>query len=157
MGDKLKPWEYRAVPLRMENEASKLSETDLQVNMPDTSPSSQVLTDLAPTDQLKCRTTIDVCLELLENPPTRNEAVERLVATFRPEIHEAQRERWTNTTLSGRPVGDALEAYLLAEAVGLMAWAQEREERGLYNRGAFAWVSSAWQVVERQAHRLKAA
>lgn len=102
-------------------------------------------------------TTAAVCFALLASPPTRTEAVERLVATFRVEIHDAQRERWLTTTLSSKPVSDAPEDYLLAEAVGLTAWAQEREDRGVYNRGAYEWIAAAWQAVERRAHRPKAA
>ena len=103
------------------------------------------------------RTTAETCADLLKSPPTRPEAVERLVATFRPEIRDAQRQRWLTTTLSGKPVGDAPEGYLLAEAVGIMAWVQEREERGVFNRGAYEWITAAWQAAERRAHHLKVA
>ena len=120
-------------------------------------PANTPSTPAASYSRVPTRTTTTVCFELLEAPPTRTEAVERLVVTFRPEIHDAQRQRWLTTTLSGKPVSDAPEGYLLAEAVGLMAWAQEREERGVFNRGAYEWITAAWQAVERRAHHLKVA
>ena len=123
----------------------KLGSVKVSGGLPDTLP------------RVLARTTAAVCFDLLEAPPTRTEAVERLVVTFRPEIHEEQRQRWLTTTLSGKPVSDAPESYLLAEAVGLTAWAQDREDRGVFNRGAYEWITAAWQAVERRAHHLKVA
>ena len=45
------------------------------------------------------RTTAETCADLLKSPPTRPEAVERLVATFRPEI----RDRTTATVADDDP------------------------------------------------------
>lgn len=92
---------------------------------------------------LRPRATVDVCVELLQKPPTREEAVTRLVTTFRPEVQEAQLERWTMTTLDGTPIAFADARYLRAEAVGIMAWALERENVGAFNQGAWTWIEAA--------------
>lgn len=145
---KAKLWEYRPEP-------PEPLKTALGSVTPDPPP---VLVDAAPQNRKTARpnprTTFDVCLELLATPPTRADAVERLVKTFHPYIREAERERWTTRVEDGSLVVDAGADYLLAEAVGLTAWAWDREERGPGNLGVAKWIEAAETTIRRslQSH-----
>ena len=153
----MKLWEYRPEPPRVIEEPPELPKTDPEVVTPDPPPTPPVLTDAVPTAQkverANPRTTYDVCLELLATPLTRADAVERLVKTFHPHIRQAEKKRWANRVEDGSPVADAEADYLLAETVGLAAWAWDREARGQKNLGVAKWIEAAEVTIRRSSRR----
>jgi hypothetical protein len=97
-----------------------------------------------------CRYLVKHRVELLQDLPTREEAVSRLVSTFRPEIREAQLERWTMTMLDGASIMLASPHYRRVEALGIMAWALDRENAAPFNRGAWEWIQAAGAALGRR-------
>lgn len=102
--------------------------------------------------QVRTRTDVDVCLELFAVPPTREQAVRKLAATFPPTRQPHVIARWRSTMLDGSPVGGASATDLEIENVALAGWALDRQHRGLHNEGGWSWVQAA-----RVAHAILSA